>query len=82
MSQINGFWGWALWIPTMACAANLALCIAYWAFERRVPAEYRPRLGREARKKEGWDRRRFVAGYLTKLPKFFWILCGTRESRF
>lgn len=82
MSQINGFWGWALWIPTIACAANLGLCIAYWAFERNVPQAYRPKLGKEARKREGWDRRKFVLGYLTRLPKFFWILCGTRKYFF
>lgn len=79
MSQINGFWGWALWIPTIACAVNLGLCLAYWGYERSVPRQYRPKLGRQARKKEGWDKRKFVFGYITHLPKFFWILCGTRE---
>ena len=80
LSQIGDNWGWALYVPTIICAANLALCIGYYFFERNIPKQYRPVLGREARNKEGWDRRKFVFRSLFKLPKFFWILCGTRES--
>jgi hypothetical protein len=79
LSKIGDTWGWAFYVPTIICAANLALCVGYYYFERNVPKQYRPLLGREARNKEGWDKRKFVFRSLFKLPKFFWILCGTRE---
>ena len=79
LSQIGNDWGWALYVPTIVCAVQLALCVGYYFFERNVPKQYRPLLGREARNKEGWDKRKFVFRSLFKLPKFFWILCGTRE---
>ncbi|GFZ49838.1 hypothetical protein JCM24511_07241 [Saitozyma sp. JCM 24511] len=78
LSEINGWWGWALWIPTIVTALNLALVLLYWAYERNVPRQYRPKLGREARDKEKWDRRKFAFRSLLQLPKFFWILCGTQ----
>ena len=59
LSEINGWWGWALWIPTIICAFNLVLCCLYWAYERKVPTAYRPALGRDAYAKEGWNKRKF-----------------------
>lgn len=59
LSQIDGWWGWALWVPTIICAANLLICIVYWMFERNVPKDYRPVLGKEAYVKEGWQKRKF-----------------------
>lgn len=41
------------------CAGNLALCVGYWAFERSVPKQYRPLLGKDARIQEGWSKRYF-----------------------
>lgn len=67
MSEINGWWGWALWIPTIVCAVNMGLVLAYWWFERVVPREYRPALGKDARAKEGWDRRKFSLTTLWRL---------------
>ncbi|WVQ84824.1 hypothetical protein IAT38_006981 [Cryptococcus sp. DSM 104549] len=78
MSEINGWYGWALWIPTISCAVNMALVMAYWWFERSVPKKYRPKLGKDARAAEGWDRRKFNFNTIWRLPKFFWIFCGTQ----
>ncbi|WVQ75748.1 hypothetical protein IAR50_005379 [Cryptococcus sp. DSM 104548] len=78
MSNINGWWGWALWIPTITCGVNMALVLLYWWYERVVPKTYRPKLGKDARAIEGWDKRKFQFGTLRRLPKFFWILCGTQ----
>jgi hypothetical protein len=46
-------------IPAIVCAANLGLCIGYWAFERSLPREHRPPLGKDARNVEGWSKRYF-----------------------
>ncbi|WVR07938.1 hypothetical protein IAU60_004981 [Kwoniella sp. DSM 27419] len=78
MSEINGWWGWAQWIPTIACGFNMLLVLGYWWFERAVPVKYRPALGKDARVIEGWSKRKFKWGTLLRLPKFFWILCGTQ----
>lgn len=59
LSNVDGWWGWALWIPTILCAFNLVLCCVYWFYERKVPKAYRPVLGREAYSKEGWSKRKF-----------------------
>lgn len=40
-------------IPAFTTVANLLICISYWAFERRVPAAYRPPLGKNAHIAEG-----------------------------
>ena len=79
MSRIDGWWGWGLWIPAFVTVANLVICIMYWAFERRVPKQYRPPLGKEARDGEGKLRRRIDIATLHKLPAFFWLFCGIRE---
>ncbi|WWD19427.1 hypothetical protein CI109_103887 [Kwoniella shandongensis] len=78
MSEINGFWGWALWIPAIICFFNLALCVAYLFYERTVPKAYRPPLGKDAHDKEGTLKKRVTLNTLYALPKFFWILCGTQ----
>ncbi|WVQ95901.1 hypothetical protein IAU59_003000 [Kwoniella sp. CBS 9459] len=78
MSEINGWWGWAQWIPTIVCGFNMALVLAYWAFERSVPKKYQPALGKDARIVEGWSKRKFQYGTLLRLPMFFWIMCGTQ----
>lgn len=67
MSEINGWWGWALWIPCVLCVANLVAVILYWAYERKVPKEYRPVLGRDARGKEGAVRKRVQWNVLLRL---------------
>lgn len=53
LANINDFYGWAFWVPAIICAVNLLMVGVYWAFERRVPAAFRPVLGRDARAKEG-----------------------------
>lgn len=93
MSNINGWWGWALWIPTIVCGFNLVLCIAYWGFERSVPIAYRPVLGKDAYAAEGWGKKKFglrslldlcvlvvASGFLIAdpSPMFFWTFCGSQ----
>ncbi|WVW87087.1 hypothetical protein I302_109144 [Kwoniella bestiolae CBS 10118] len=78
MSEINGWWGWALWIPTIVCAVNLLMVLGYWGFERNVPRKYRPALGKDAKVVETRGRRKFSWATLTNLPMFFWIMCGTQ----
>ncbi|OCF32015.1 hypothetical protein I317_06699 [Kwoniella heveanensis CBS 569] len=76
MSMINGWWGWALWIPAFTTVANLIICVMYWYFERRVPEKYRPPLGKDAAKKEGALRKVIEFNNLPKLPRFFWLFVG------
>ncbi|WRT69852.1 uncharacterized protein IL334_006843 [Kwoniella shivajii] len=78
MSEINGWWGWALWIPTIVCVVNLGMVLFYWWFERAVPEKYRPALGKDAKLKEGWSKRKFQWATLFRLPMFFWVLCGSQ----
>ncbi|KAL1412618.1 hypothetical protein Q8F55_000365 [Vanrija albida] len=79
LSNIGDFWGWALWIPAIVCGFNMVMLIAYWWFERSVPKQYRPVLGKDARAKEGaFLKRRVKFNMLSQLPKFFWILCSTQ----
>lgn len=76
MSMTNGWWGWALWIPAIITVANLVICIMYWAFERRVPVQYRPPLGKDARIEEGKLKRAISFDTLHKIPRFFWLFAG------
>ncbi|WOO82110.1 Major facilitator superfamily domain-containing protein 1 [Vanrija pseudolonga] len=79
LSNIGGFWGWALWIPAMVCGFNMIMLMVYWWFERNVAPQYRPVLGKDARAKEGaFLKRRVKFNMLGQLPKFFWILCSTQ----
>ncbi|OCF73363.1 hypothetical protein I204_06595 [Kwoniella mangroviensis CBS 8886] len=80
MSEINGWWGWALWIPTIVCAVNLGMVLVYWYFERALPEKYKPVLGKNAeiRQEKSKGRRKINWDTLTSLPMFFWILCGTQ----
>ena len=45
MSQVNGWWGWALWIPAVIQGACMLLVFGYWTFERSIPKEFRPVAG-------------------------------------
>ncbi|WWD09702.1 hypothetical protein V865_007830 [Kwoniella europaea PYCC6329] len=76
MSMINGWWGWALWIPAFTTVANLIICIMYWAYERRVPKQYRPPLGKDAARKEGALRKAIEFNKISKIPRFFWLFAG------
>jgi hypothetical protein len=81
MSMINGWWGWGLWIPAIVTVANLVICIMYWVFERRVPKQHRPPLGKDAKAEEGKLRKKIDFATLHKLPAFFWLFCGIRKYR-
>ena len=54
-------------IPAILTVANLALCIAYWAYERTVPKVYQPPLGKNARNQEGWDKKKLALKPLLNL---------------
>ncbi|GAA5915230.1 hypothetical protein JCM6882_003377 [Rhodosporidiobolus microsporus] len=38
MSTASDFWGWALWIPAIVCAVNMAQTVFYCWWIRRLPA--------------------------------------------
>ncbi|TYJ53851.1 hypothetical protein B9479_005539 [Cryptococcus floricola] len=80
MTQINGFWGWALWIPAIISGVNWAIILAYWFYEGKVvPKVYRPGVikGKKG-KRIGWATIFGRTGTLRRLPKFFWIFCGSQ----
>jgi hypothetical protein len=52
VSRSRGVW-LTLRIPAFSTVANLLICLAYWAFERRLPQAYRPPLGKNAHIVEG-----------------------------
>jgi hypothetical protein len=94
MSKLNGWYGWALWIPSFVIMACTVLVIAYIFFERKVPEVYRPKKGSQSTQLKGLGRWKFAIvsitqlyvtplphiTYLTNRPMFFWILCGTGKS--
>jgi hypothetical protein len=51
MSQINGWYGWALWIPSMLTVLCTGIIVGYLIYERSVPAMYRPNNGSDVRGK-------------------------------
>lgn len=83
----GGWYGWALWIPTIVCAACTLIVIAYVIFERRfVPKAYRPITGREVEQKRReaglgkttiLQRMRTSVLNVLRLPVFYLILAGT-----
>lgn len=73
-------------IPTIVCAANLGICVGYWAFERRLPKQYRPPLGKDARMLEGWSKRYFGLKSLYQLsvdarPNVTWVEASADTTR-
>lgn len=68
LANVGGeFWGWAFWVPAIICALTLLVTIAYWFFERSVPEQYRPALGKNARAKEGALKKRVKFNLLGQL---------------
>lgn len=53
MAQINGWYGWALWIPAMLTVLCTAIIVGYLLYERSVPEAYRPDNGRVVRREMG-----------------------------
>jgi hypothetical protein len=53
MSQINAWYGWALWIPSMIIVACTGIIVGYLFYERSVPEIYRPCNGSDVRHKMG-----------------------------
>lgn len=48
MSRLNGWYGWALWIPSIMTMVCTLIVLAYGLFERKyVPKRYRPISGRD-----------------------------------
>ncbi|TXT11548.1 uncharacterized protein COLE_01958 [Cutaneotrichosporon oleaginosum] len=78
MSRLGGWYGWALWIPSIVCAACTLIVIAYLVFERRVvPQRYRPITGRLATQEGVVARMRTSVLNVLRLPVFYLILAGT-----
>lgn len=50
MSRVNGWYGWALWIPSFVCMASLLIVIGYLAFEKAIGKAYAPDNGAHVRK--------------------------------
>lgn len=42
MSRINGWYGYALWIPNVITVGSFLAVVAYWWLERSIPERYRP----------------------------------------
>ncbi|WWD20457.1 hypothetical protein CI109_104933 [Kwoniella shandongensis] len=79
LTKLHDWWGWSLWVPAFICIFDLALVLAYWWYERIIPKKYRPKRGTRGSKRigTGW-RSKLGLGPVEKLPRFFWILCGTQ----
>lgn len=57
MSKLDGWWGWALWIPAITTIACTFIVLAYGFFEKKVvPARYRPVAGRDIVREGGLKR--------------------------
>jgi hypothetical protein len=67
MSRLNGWYGWALWIPSFVIMACTVLVIAYILFERRVPEVYRPKKGSQSTQLKGLGRWKFAIVSITQL---------------
>jgi len=70
MSRLNGWYGWALWIPSFVIMACTVLVIAYIFFERRVPEVYRPKKGSQSTQLKGLGRWKFAIVSITQLYVF------------
>ncbi|WVR03906.1 hypothetical protein IAU60_000905 [Kwoniella sp. DSM 27419] len=77
MSLLNGWYGWALWIPCVLTVLSAMAVIGYYYLEKSLPVEYRPGNGATVRGKVGLKGWKFAMGQMTSLPMFFWMLCGT-----
>lgn len=67
MSRLNGWYGWALWIPSFVIMACTVIVIAYIFFERKVPEVYRPRKGSQVTQLKGLARWKFAVVSITQL---------------
>jgi len=70
MSRLNGWYGWALWIPSFVIMACTVLVIAYILFERKVPEVYRPKKGSQSTQLKGLGRWKFAIVSITQLYVF------------
>jgi ABC-type xylose transport system permease subunit len=67
MSRLNGWYGWALWIPSFVIMGCTGIVIGYIVFERRVPKQYRPQKGSEMTHLKGLARWKFAVVSITQL---------------
>jgi hypothetical protein len=70
MSRLNGWYGWALWIPSFVIMACTVLVVAYIFFERKVPEVYRPKKGSQSTQLKGLGRWKFAIVSITQLYAF------------
>lgn len=67
MSRINGWYGWALWIPAILSTLCVFLVIGYLFYERSVPAQYRPVNVTTNAEIVGWKRVKVALKRITEL---------------
>ena len=67
MSQINGWYGWAMWIPAITTCACSFIVIAYWYYERAIPQKYSPRNGSDVRAAFKFGNGRFAVRNILQL---------------
>jgi len=56
MSRINGWYGYALWIPVALTVTSWLAVLGYFMLEKRLPEQYKPSNGLARRQKGmgGW----------------------------
>jgi hypothetical protein len=67
MSRLNGWYGWALWIPVSLTVFSWLAVVGYFILERRMPEKYRPSNGAKLRQMAGWGGVKHALKGLTRL---------------
>jgi MFS family permease len=67
MSRLNGWYGWALWIPSFVIMFCTLIVIGYMIFEKKVPEIYRPKKGYQTTQLKGMARWKFAIISITQL---------------
>lgn len=67
MSQIHGWYGWALWIPCFVSIACLFIVTGYWIFERTIGKCYAPDNGKTVRREFKFSEMLFGARHVMRL---------------
>ncbi|CAE6457712.1 unnamed protein product [Rhizoctonia solani] len=75
MSKVGGEWSWALWIPAIACGANIVLTFAYMMWIRTLPQKVRMLSAQERARSQ---LRRPTLKAAREIPSFFWFMFCTQ----
>lgn len=71
MSNIDGWYGWALWIPAILTTLCVGIVIGYLYYEKTVPAEYRPVIAAHTAEIVGWRRWKLAMKRVTGLQVIY-----------